>query len=315
MRIVFMGTPEFAVPSLRALLDAGYDVVGAFTQPDRPAGRGNKLTACPVKQLALERNVPVYQFEKIRRREGREALEALKPDLVVTAAFGQILSQRILDIPPLGTLNVHASLLPAYRGAAPINWCIALGEKKAGVTTMFTDAGIDTGDMALSVETDIGELETAGELTVRLSELGAQLLIETIHHIEAGDCPRVKQDEAKMSHQPMLSREDGLIDWTMSAKDIACRVRGFNPWPGTFTYLPDGGVMKLWLARAVEADKPGQPGEVIEASAKKGLFIACGEGALEVLEMQAPGSRRMDAKAYLMGKPMPVGTIFSRERE
>ena len=315
MRIVFMGTPEFAVPSLRALLDAGYDVVGAFTQPDRPAGRGNKLTACPVKQLALERNVPVYQFEKIRRREGREALEALKPDLVVTAAFGQILSQRILDIPPLGTLNVHASLLPAYRGAAPINWCIALGEKKAGVTTMFTDAGIDTGDMALSVETEIGELETAGELTIRLSELGAKLLIETIHRIEAGDCPRVKQDEEKMSHQPMLSREDGLIDWTMSAKDIACRVRGFNPWPGTFTYLPDGGVMKLWLARAVEADRPGQPGEVIEASAKKGLFIACGEGALEVLEMQAPGSRRMDAKAYLMGKPMPVGTIFSRERE
>ena len=310
-----MGTPEFAVPSLRALLDAGYDVVGAFTQPDRPAGRGNKLTACPVKQLALERQVPVYQFEKIRRREGREALEALKPDLVVTAAFGQILSQRILDIPPLGTLNVHASLLPAYRGAAPINWCIALGEKKAGVTTMFTDAGIDTGDMALSVETEIGELETAGELTQRLSELGAALLIETIHRIEAGDCPRVKQDEAKMSHQPMLSREDGLIDWTMSAAEIACRVRGFNPWPGTFTYLPDGGAMKLWLARAVKAEKPGQPGEVIEASAKKGLFIACGEGALEVLEMQAPGSKRMNAKAYLMGKPLPVGTIFSGERE
>ena len=315
MRIAFMGTPEFAVPSLRALIDAGYEVVGAFTQPDRPAGRGNKLTACPVKLLAMERGVPVFQFEKIRRREGREALEALHPDLVVTAAFGQILSQRILDIPPLGTLNVHASLLPAYRGAAPINWCIALGEKKAGVTTMFTDAGIDTGDMALSVETDIGPLETAGELTVRLSEMGAQLLIETIHRIEAGDCPRVKQDEAKMSHQPMLSREDGLIDWTMTAEEIACRVRGFNPWPGTFTYLPDGGVMKLWLARAVEAERPGQPGEVIEASAKKGLFIACGAGAIEVLEMQAPGSKRMNAKAYLMGKPMPVGTIFSRERD
>ena len=315
MRIVYMGTPEFAVPPLQALIDAGYEVVGAFTQPDRPAGRGNKLTACPVKLLAMERGVPVFQFEKIRRREGREALEALHPDLVVTAAFGQILSQRILDIPPLGTLNVHASLLPAYRGSAPINWCIALGEKKAGVTTMFTDAGIDTGDMALSVETDIGPLETAGELTVRLSEMGAQLLIKTIHRIEAGDCPRVKQDEAKMSHQPMLSREDGLIDWTMSAEEIACRVRGFNPWPGTFTYLPDGGVMKLWLARAVEAERPGQPGEVIEASAKKGLFIACGAGAIEVLEMQAPGSKRMNAKAYLMGKPMPVGTIFSRERD
>ncbi|MBQ8954543.1 MAG: methionyl-tRNA formyltransferase [Clostridia bacterium] len=310
-----MGTPEFAVPSLRALIDGGYEVVGAFTQPDRPAGRGNRLTACPVKLLALEKGVPVYQFEKIRRREGREALEALRPDLVVTAAFGQILSQRILDIPPLGTLNVHASLLPAYRGAAPINWCIALGEKKAGVTTMFTDAGIDTGDMALSVETDIGPLETAGELTLRLSEMGAKLLIETIRRIEAGDCPRVKQDESRMSHQPMLSREDGLIDWTMSAEAIACRVRGFNPWPGTFTYLPDGGVMKLWLARAAEGEKGGRPGEVIEASAKKGLFIACGEGTLEVLEMQAPGSKKMNAKAYLMGKPMPVGTIFSGERK
>ena len=233
----------------------------------------------------------------------------------MTAAFGQILSQRILDIPPLGTLNVHASLLPAYRGAAPINWCIALGEKKAGVTTMFTDAGIDTGDMALSVETEIGELETAGELTARLSEMGAKLLIETIRRIEEGTCPRVKQDESKMSHQPMLSREDGLIDWTMTAQEIACRVRGFNPWPGTFTYLPDGGVMKLWLARAAENGTTGQPGAVIEASAKKGLFIACGEGTLEVLEMQAPGSKRMNAKAYLMGKPLPVGTIFSRERD
>jgi len=309
-----MGTPEFAVPSLRALIDAGYEVAGAFTQPDRPAGRGNRLTACPVKLLAQERGIPVYQFEKIRRREGREALEALKPDLVVTAAFGQILSQRILDIPPLGTLNVHASLLPAYRGAAPINWCIALGEKKAGVTTMFTDAGIDTGDMALSAETVIGELETAGELTVRLSEMGAALLVETVRRIEAGTCPRVKQDEAKMSHQPMLSREDGLIDWSMSAREIACRVRGFNPWPGTFTYLPDGGVMKLWLARAVDGMRGGQPGEVIEASPKKGLLVGCGEGTLEVLEMQAPGSRRMDARAYLMGKPMPVGTIFSGER-
>ncbi len=315
MRIAFMGTPEFAVPSLRALVDGGYQVVGAFTQPDRPAGRGNKLTACPVKKLALEKGIPVYQFEKIRRREGREALEALKPDLVVTAAFGQILSQRILDIPPLGTLNVHASLLPAYRGAAPINWCIALGEKKAGVTTMFTDIGIDTGDMALSAETEIGELETAGELTERLSEMGAVLLIETIRRIEDGTCPRVKQDESKMSHQPMLSREDGLIDWTMSAEEIACRVRGFNPWPGTFTFLPDGGAMKLWLARAAENESGGRPGEVIEASAKKGLFIACGQGALEVLEMQAPGSKRMNAKAYLMGKPLPVGTIFSRERE
>lgn len=313
MRIVYMGTPEFAVPPLQALIDGGYDIVGVFTQPDRPAGRGKKLTACPVKQLALENGLSVYQFEKIRRREGREAIEALHPDLMVTAAFGQILSQRILDIPPMGTVNVHASLLPAYRGPAPINWCIALGEKKAGVTTMFTDAGVDTGDMALKRETDIGDMETAGELTERLSHMGAELLIETLKRLEAGDCPRIAQDEALMSRQPMLSREDGLIDWTQSAHDIACRVRGFNPWPGTFTYLPDGGVMKLWLARALDETAAGQPGEVIESSAKKGLLVACGEGVLEIVEMQAPGSKRMNAKAYLMGKPLPVGTIFSRE--
>ena len=313
MRIVFMGTPEFAVPSFNALVDAGYEVVAAFTQPDRPSGRGNKLTACPVKLAAQAKGVPVYQFERIRRKEGREALEALKPDLFVTAAFGQILSQRLLDIPPMGTVNVHASLLPKYRGAAPINWCIAMGEKVAGVTTMFTDAGVDTGDMALKAETPIGELETAGELTERLAKLGAELLIETLKKLEAGECPREKQNEAEMSHEPMLSREDGLIDWTMSAEQIACRVRGFNPWPGTYTYMPDGGVMKLWLARAAEGSG-GQPGEVIEASAKKGLLIACGSGVLEVLEMQAPGAKRMNAKAYLMGKNIPVGTIFSRER-
>ena len=307
MRIVFMGTPEFAVPSLQALLDNGYEVAGAFTQPDRPSGRGNKLTACPVKQLAVQRGVPVYQFEKIRRREGREALEALAPDLCVTAAFGQILSQRILDIPPLGTVNVHASLLPQYRGSAPINWCIALGEKKTGVTTMFTDAGIDTGDIALRAETEIGEMETAGELTGRLAVMGAELLIRTIRAIERGDCPREKQDESRMSHQPMLSREDGLIDWTMSAGQIACRVRGFNPWPGAYTPWGEGA-MKVHLARALPQQSGAAPGEVIEASAKKGLFVACGSGVLEILEMQAPAAKRMSAKNYLMGRPIPVGT-------
>lgn len=312
MRIVFMGTPEFAVPSFNALVDNGYEVVAAFTQPDRPAGRGNKLTPCPVKVAAEGRCVPVFQFERIRRKEGREALESLRPDLVVTAAFGQILSQRLLDIPPMGTINVHASLLPKYRGAAPINWCVAMGEKTAGVTTMFTDVGVDTGDMALKVETEIGALETAGELTERLSHMGAKLLIETLKKLETGKCPRVPQDEALSSHFPMLSREDGLIDWERSADEIACKVRGFNPWPGTFTYTPDGGVMKLWLARAAEGS--GKPGEVIEASTKKGLFIACGSGAVEVIEMQAPGAKRMSAKAYLMGKTIPIGTIFNGER-
>ena len=195
-RIVFMGTPEFAVPSLDALLDAGYEVVGAFTQPDRPAGRGNKLTACPVKLRAIERGVPVFQFEKIRRPEGVAQLRALNPDVVVTAAFGQILTREILDIPTRGTVNVHASLLPAYRGSAPINWCILNGEAEAGVTIMLTDESIDTGDMLRAKSTPIGELETAGELTERLSRLGAELLAETLPDYLDGKITPVKQDEA-----------------------------------------------------------------------------------------------------------------------
>ena len=312
MRIVFMGTPEFAVPSLRALLDAGYDVVGAFTQPDRPAGRGNKLTACPVKQLALERNVPVYQFEKIRRREGREALEALKPDLVVTAAFGQILSQRILDIPPLGTLNVHASLLPAYRGAAPINWCIALGEKKAGVTTMFTDAGIDTGDIVAAREVAIGESETAGALTERLSKLGAALLAETLPGYLAGDIVPVRQDAALASYEPMLNKAMGAIDWTRDARAIANQVRGLDPWPGAYTDM-DGGRFRICLARAVDSDADAAPGTVIVSGPKAGLVVRCGSGALEILEMQAPNAKRMAAKAYLMGKKIDEGAVFGKD--
>ena len=202
-RVVFMGTPEFAVPSLDALLDAGYEVVGAFTQPDRPVGRGHKLQACPVKQRALERGVPVFQFERVRKQEGLDAMRALKPDVVVTAAFGQILSKKLLEVPKHGTVNVHASLLPQYRGSAPINWCILNGEKVSGVTTMLTDVGIDTGDMLLARETPIGELETAGELTERLSVIGAELLIETLEKYLNGEITPEKQDESKMSHQPI----------------------------------------------------------------------------------------------------------------
>ena len=309
MRIVFMGTPEFAVPSLRALLDAGYDVAGAFTQPDRPSGRGNELTACPVKLLAEARGVPVYQFERIRRREGREALAALKPDLCVTAAFGQILSQRLLDIPPLGTVNVHASLLPKYRGAAPINWCIAMGERETGVTIMMTDAGIDTGDMILARSTPIGELETAGELTTRLSELGAEALIEALALIERGECIRTPQDEALATHQPMLTREMGKIDWTKPVREIGWMARGFNPWPGAYADL-NGMTLKIWLAREAAEAFAGAPGEVVRSDPKRGLIAACGEGALEVLTLQAPGGKQMPATAYLLGKPIPVGTIF-----
>ena len=309
-RVVFMGTPEFAVPSLRALADDGrYDIVGVFTQPDRPAGRGNKLTACPVKQFAVGRGLPVFQFERIRRLEGVEALRALAPDVCVTAAFGQILTQELLDIPAHGTVNVHASLLPKYRGSAPINWCILMGERETGVTIMRTDAGIDTGDMLRSASTPIGELETAGELTARLSELGATLLAGTLPDYLAGDIRPVPQDPETASYQPMLKKEMGAIDWTQGAAAIACRVRGLNPWPCAYTDF-DGGRLKLYLARPVDTASDARPGTVIASGAKEGLIVRCGDGALEILEMQAPGGKRMAAKAYLMGKRIEVGTAF-----
>lgn len=309
MRILFMGTPDFAVPSLRALANAGYDVIGVITQPDRPVGRGHKMTACPVKAAALELDIPVYQFEKLRTPEGIACMRELAPDMVVTAAFGQILSREMLDIPKYGTVNVHASLLPAYRGSAPINQCIIHGEKVSGVTTMLTNAGMDTGDMLLKRETAIGELETAGELTVRLSEIGAELLIDTLKEYPFGDLKPTKQDDALASYQPMLKKEDGHIDWTMSAEAIARRIRGLNPWPCAYTDF-ENGRLKLYLARPCDAEGDAEAGTVVVSDAKQGLKIACGSGWLEVLEMQAPNAKRMKATDYLRGKRIDTGTKF-----
>lgn len=308
-KVVFMGTPEFSVPSLDALLDAGYEVVGAFTQPDRPVGRGHKLAASPVKQRALERGVPVYQFEKVRRPEGVAQLRALEPDVMVTAAFGQILTQELLDIPKRGVVNVHASLLPRHRGSAPINWCILQGEKVAGVTTMLTEAGIDTGDMLLKAETPIGEMETAGELTERLSRIGAQLLVESLDKYLSGAITPIPQDHAASTYEPMLTREMAQIDWTRPAEEIACQVRGLNPWPCAYTET-ESGRLKIYLARPVDRAAEETPGTVVASGAKEGLIVACGEGCLELLEIQAPNAKRMSAKAYLMGKKIDVGTRF-----
>ena len=311
MRIVFMGTPAFAVPSLAALLDAGHEVVAAVTQPDRPSGRGNRLTPCPVKELAVSRDVPVLQFERIRRQEGLDALRALSPDLFVTAAFGQILSQKVLDIPPLGTINVHASLLPAYRGPAPINWCIMEGEPLTGVTTMMTDAGIDTGDILLRREMAIDPLETAGELTERLSHLGAQLLLETLEALKNGTLTPVPQEHEKASRHPMLEKAHGRIDWTQSAKAVANLTRGVDPWPGAWTTLPDGSVLKIWRAHAAEGTPA--PGRILHADGKRGMAVACGEGTLIVTELQAPNARRMPAADYLRGHPLEAGLLLGME--
>ncbi|MBQ7846625.1 MAG: methionyl-tRNA formyltransferase [Clostridia bacterium] len=310
MRIVFMGTPEFAVPSLKALCENGYDVVGVFTQPDRPKGRGNKVTMSPVKEYALSQNIPVFQPQRIRR-DGVEDLKALSPDLCVTAAFGQILSQEILDIPPMGNINVHASLLPRHRGSAPINWAILQGDKEAGVTTMMMDKGIDTGDMLLKSATPIQSGETAGELTLRLSQLGADLLLETLHALENGTLTRIPQDESQMTYDPMLDKQMGIIDWTMDAESIVNRIHGLNPWPGCSTAWQDG---RLKLLRATVAQGSGAAGEIIGADAKAGLTIACGSGAVNITTLQAPGGKPMNAKDYLRGHPMAVGTVLKEEQ-
>ena len=298
MKIVFMGTPEFAVPSLKMLLNyPGAEVAGVFTQPDRPKGRGNKLTASPVKQTALEAGIPVFQPEKIRKT-GLEDLRELKPDLCVTAAFGQILSREILDVPRLGNINVHASLLPKHRGSAPIAHAIITGDRKAGVTTMMMDEGIDTGDMLLQEETEIGESETCGELTERLSLLGAETLRKTLAEMEAGTLKRIPQNHAEMTYDPMLTKEMGYTDFSGSAEQIRGLINGLNPWPCVSISCTEG---PLKLLRAVCAEAEGVPGKILRADPKEGLVIACGTGAVRILELQAPGGKRMRAEDYLRG--------------
>lgn len=302
MRIVFMGTPEFAVPSLEALAESGHQVVGVFTQPDRPRGRGNKLTPSPVKACAAQYGIPVFQPERIRR-DGVEDLRALKPDLCITAAFGQILSQEILDIPPMGNINVHASLLPRHRGSAPIAQAILQGDAKAGVTTMMMDAGIDTGDMLLSAATEIGETETCGELTERLSRMGAELLMETLRELEAGSLRRIPQNEAEMTYDPMLRKEMGEADFNCPAALVKGQINGLNPWPCVSVPLEEG---RLKLLRAALAEGTGAPGQVLAADPKAGLVIACGEGAVRILELQAPGGKKMRPEDYLRGHSLPT---------
>ena len=303
MRIVFMGTPEFAVPPLEAMIREGYEVVGVFTQPDRPKGRGNKMTPSPVKTAALQAGIPVFQPEKIRKT-GVEDLRSLKPDLCVTAAFGQILSQEVLDIAPRGNINVHASLLPRHRGAAPIAQALMAGEEVTGVTTMWMDAGIDTGDILMQAETRIEETETCGELTARLSLMGAELLIRTLKALEAGTLESRKQDEAQMTYDPMLKKEMGTPDFSQGARRVKGQINGLNPWP--CVSVPMGGE-KLKLMRAATAEGSGVPGTILRADAKGGLLIACGEGAVRILELQAPGGKVMKAEDYLRGHQMPVG--------
>ncbi|MBR4576092.1 MAG: methionyl-tRNA formyltransferase [Clostridia bacterium] len=300
MRIVFMGTPEFAVPSLQMLIAyPGAEVAGVFTQPDRPRGRGKKLMPSPVKAAALAAGIPVFQPEKIRR-DGMDQLRDLKPDLCVTAAFGQILSKEILEIPPMGNINVHASLLPKHRGSAPIAWAIMTGDRKCGVTTMMMDEGIDTGDMLLRKETEIRENETCGELTERLSLLGAEALRETLEKLEAGTLQRIPQNHEEMTYDPMLKKEMGEADFARTAEEIRCLINGLNPWPCVSIPWEED---RMKLLRAERTDGSGTPGEILKADPKNGLVIACGDGAVRILEVQAPGGKKMRPEDYFRGHP------------
>lgn len=313
-RIVFMGTPDFAVPSLLALHEAGYEFAGVVCQPDKPQGRGKKLCACPVKIKAQELGLPVLQFPRLRAPEGVAALSALAPDYFITAAFGQILSQELLDIPRLGTINVHASLLPKYRGPAPINWCLIQGETRTGVTTMMTDAGVDTGDMLLREAIDILPGERAGALSERLSHLGAQVLLRTLKDLDDGTCPREKQDEAQATRFPMLRREDGEIDWLDGAVEIVGRMRGLDPWPGIFTHQGEE-TLKIWDAEALPEKAIAEPGTVLVSNQKDGLLVATGDGILRVTQLQAAGAKRQECCAYLCGHCIEAGTILGRKSE
>ncbi len=306
MKIAFLGTPEFALPSLRMLCEEGHELA-VFTQPDRPRDRGHGLAMPPVKQLALELGLPVFQFERIRSQEGVEALKAFAPDLMVTAAFGQILSKEDLDIPKYGCINVHGSLLPKYRGAAPIQWSVINGEKITGVTTMMTDIGLDTGDILMLCATEIGEDETSGELYSRLADLGAELLKNTIASLENGTLTRTKQNEEEATRCGMIKKQMAEIDFDQPVCRVHDLVRGMNPSPVAFTKL-DGQPVKVF--RTVkhcpyEADITGaEPGECVIADSKRGLFVKCADGLIEIKELQFPGSKRMDAKAALNSKKL-----------
>ncbi len=310
MRVVFMGTPDFSVPTLQALINSPYEVVGVFTQPDRPKGRGGKVQMSPVKELALKHDIPVFQPLKMRL-DGLEPLRELKPDICVTAAFGQILSQDVLDVPPMGTVNVHASLLPRHRGAAPIQWALLCGDPVAGVTTMFSDKGIDTGDMLLKAETPVLPEDTAGTLTDKLAQMGAELLIETLRRLEDGTCPRVKQDESQSTYDPKIDKEMGLLDFGESTEKCLNRVRAMSPWPCAYAPLSEG-VLKVWRAKAAEGS--GAPGMVLKADRKAGLIVATADGAMELCEIQAPNAKRMEAKAFLLGHAIEEGKLLSEVR-
>lgn len=304
MNVVYMGTPEFAVPPLQAIINANHTVTGVFTQPDKPKGRGYVLTPPPVKECALENNIPVFQPKSMKDGEALEILKKLNPDVIVVVAFGKILPKEILDLPKYGCINVHASLLPKYRGAGPIQWCVLDGEEETGVTTMLMAEGLDTGDMLLKSSTKIGENETAGELHDRLSTMGADLIVETLSKLPNNEITPEKQDDNLSNYAPMLTKELCKIDWSKSAQQIHNQVRGLNPWPVAVTSV-NGKRVKIYSTQL--SDKNDTAGKIICLNP---LTVACGEGSVIITELQPEGKKRMNSQDYVRGYRVTTDTIF-----
>lgn len=312
MNIVFMGTPEFSVPSLKALIDE-FGVKAVFTQPDKPKGRGKKLTMSPVKEVALEHDIPVYQPYKLRKeKETIEKLKSMNLDFIIVVAYGQILPKEVIDIPKYGCINLHASLLPKYRGAAPINWAIIKGETKSGNTTMLMDEGLDTGDMLLKQEIEITESMTAGDLHDNLMESGSLLLIETIKKIVNKDITRVKQEETDTCYASMLDKKMGNIDWNLSSFEINNLIKGLNPWPVAYTYYKDKA-MKVYKAKVLNEDDKAIPGTIISVS-KEGIKVSCGKGCLLIQEIQFPSKKVLKVEQYIIGNSLDEGLVLKDKK-
>jgi methionyl-tRNA formyltransferase len=306
MRIVFMGSGAFAIPSLEALISTGHEVAAVVTQPDKEKGRGREMAPPPVKPIALARGIPVLQPRRIKLPEAQEELRTLAPEMQVVVAYGQILPRTVIEIPPRGTVNVHSSLLPRYRGAAPIQWAIVNGETETGVTTMMIDEGLDTGPMLLAEATPIGDNETAPELESRLALIGARLLIQTIDRILAGTVTPQPQDHARATLAPIIEKEQGRIDWTRTAHAIGCQVRGFTPWPGTTTMLAERP-LKVLRVRELADSGTESPGTLVGMD-REGLIVACGEGTrLQLLEVQPESKKAMPAAAFAAGARLSPG--------
>ncbi len=306
MKIVFMGTPDFAVPALEALVKGGHQVIAAVTQPDKPKGRGKGMAMPPVKEKAMEFAIPVYQPAKVREEGFFRQMRELSPEVIVVAAFGQILPKAILDLPQYGCINIHASLLPKYRGAAPIQWAIINGEKETGVTTMMMDAGLDTGDMLEKTVVPIEEEETAQSLSDKLSAAGGSLILSTLKKVEEGTLTRMPQRDEESCYAKILQKTLGRIDWNREAKLIERLIRGLNPWPSAYTTL-NGKSLKLWKAKALLEEYPGEAGQVVKAVGNE-LLIKTGKGTLKAEALQLEGKKRMEADAFLRGCPIEEGT-------